>query len=232
MKGELKIKKISNVLKKDWVILILIVIGFVIGIYFYPSLPSRVPIHWNSQGQIDGYGSKLFGALGIPLMNLGMYLLFIVLPYIDPKRKNYENFQSTYQYLKYLLIIFFLGLEVITLLIATGVVDNTPLLIQVLVSLLFILLGNVMGRFKHNYFVGIKTPWTLANEQVWRKTHRMAGPIWVIGGILNILLAITGMTFNGMAFIIIIITIVLVPTVYSYISYQKIVNVDNPYFKK
>ena len=112
----------------------------------------------------------------------------------------------------------------ITLLIATGVVDNTSMLIQILVSLLFILLGNVMGRFKHNYFVGIKTPWTLANEEVWRKTHRMAAPIWVIGGILNILLAVTGVNFNGMAFIIIVAAIVIVPTVYSYIIYQKIVN--------
>ena len=85
-------KKISNVMKKDWVILILIVLGFALGVYFYPSLPSRVPIHWNSKGQIDGYGSKFFGTFGIPLMNLGMYLLFLVLPYIDPKRKNYEEF--------------------------------------------------------------------------------------------------------------------------------------------
>ncbi|MGH4051549.1 MAG: SdpI family protein [Clostridium sp.] len=194
------------------------------GMFFYSSLPSRVPIHWNSQGQIDGYGSKFLGTFAIPLVNLAIYLLFLALPYIDPKRKNYESFQSTYQYLKYLLIIFFLGLEMTTLLIATGVVDNTPVLIQVSISLLFILLGNVMGRFKPNYFVGIKTPWTLANEQVWRKTHRIAGPVWVIGGILNVLLAVTGLNFNGMAFIIIIAVIVIVPTAYSYIIYQKIVN--------
>jgi uncharacterized membrane protein len=224
MMGALKMKKISNVLKKDWGLLILIVLGFALGVYFYPSLPSRVPIHWNSKGQIDGYGGKFLGAFGIALVNLGMYLLFLVLPCIDPKRKNYKGFQSTYQYLKYLLIVFFLGLEVTILLIATGVVVNTTIFIQVLVSLLFILLGNVMGRFKHNYFVGIKTPWTLANEEVWRKTHRMAAPIWVIAGIINILLTIIGMGFNGIAFIIIIAAIVVVPTVYSYIIYQQIVN--------
>jgi len=224
MKGELKMKKISNVLKKDWVILILIVLGFALGVYFYPSLPDRVPVHWNLKGQVNGYGSKFFGAFGLASINLGMYLLFIVLPYIDPKRKNYESFQSTYQYLKYLLILFLLGLEVTTLLIATGVVVNKPVFIQIMVSLLFILLGNVMGRFKHNYFVGIKTPWTLANEEVWRKTHRMAAPLWVIGGIINILLAVTGLNFNGIGFIIIMVTIVIVPIVYSYIIYQKIVN--------
>ena len=152
--------------------------------------------------------------------------MFLVLPYIDPKRKNYESFKSTYQYLKYLLIIFLLGMEMITLLTAVGVAVNRPVYIQILVSLLFILIGNVMGRFKHNYFVGIRTPWTLANEEVWRKTHRMAAPLWVIGGIVNILLTFAGVNFNGIAFIIIMVVIVIVPIVYSYISYQKIFSED------
>jgi uncharacterized membrane protein len=226
MKGEMKVKKISNVLKKDWVILILIVLGFALGVYFYPALPDKVPIHWNSRGEVNGYGSKLFGAFVLPLLNLGLYLLFLVLPHIDPKRKNYDNFKPTYQFIKYLLVVFFLGLEVTTLLIATGVTHNPTIFIQISVSMLFILLGNVMGRFKHNYFVGIKTPWTLANEEVWRKTHRMAAPIWVIGGIINILSTVTGLTLNGIVFIIIMVVIVIVPTVYSYILYHKIDNVD------
>lgn len=217
-------KKISNILKEDWLILILIVLGFVLGAYFYPSLPDRVPVHWNAKGEINGYGSKFFGAFGLPLINLGMYLLFLVLPYIDPKRKNYDNFKLTYQFLKYLLIVFFLGMEVITLLIATGIVVNRPILIQIMVSLLFILIGNVMGRVKHNYFVGIKTPWTLANEEVWGKTHRLAAPLWVIGGVLNILLTFTRLNFNGISFIIIVAVISIVPIVYSYITYQEIAN--------
>ncbi|MBU3174050.1 SdpI family protein [Clostridium estertheticum] len=215
-------KKISNVLKKDWGILILIFLGFVLGVYFYPSLPSRIPIHWSQNGQINGYGSKFFGAFGVAITNLGMYLLFIVLPYIDPKRKNYEEFQTTYQYLKYLLIIFLLGMEVYALLIATGTIVNKPDFTQIMISLLFILLGNVMGRFKHNYFVGLKTPWTLANEEVWRRTHRMAAPIWVIGGIVNLLLTVTGTTFNGIFSMIIVAVIVIVPIAYSYIIYQKV----------
>ncbi|MBW9172788.1 SdpI family protein [Clostridium estertheticum] len=219
-------KKISNVIKKDWGILFLIFVGFALGVYFYPSLPNRIPMNWNSNGQINGYGSKFFGAFGLALINLGVYLLFIVLPYIDPKRKNYEAFQSTYQYLKYLLIIFFLGIEAYSLLIATGTIANTPDFTQIMVSLLFILLGNVMGRFKFNYFVVIKTPWTLADEKVWRKTHRMAGPIWVIGGIVNIVLTVIGVTFNGIAFIIILAVMVVVPIVYSYIIYHKIVDAN------
>ncbi|MGI6119262.1 MAG: SdpI family protein [Desulfosporosinus sp.] len=202
----------------------LIIFGFALGAYFYPSLPDRVPIHWNASGEIDGYGSKLFGAFGLPGISLAMYIMFLILPYIDPRRKNYTGFRSTYQFLKYLLILFFLGLEVMTLLIASGIMVNKPIFIQVAVSLLFILLGNVMGRFKHNYFIGIKTPWTLANEEVWRNTHRLAAPLWVFGGIINILLAFLGADFNGIAFIIIMLVITIVPAVYSYIAYQQIIH--------
>ncbi|MGC7872960.1 SdpI family protein [Desulfosporosinus sp. SYSU MS00001] len=215
-------KNVSSLLKKDWPILILIVLGFAMGIYFYPSLPNRVPIHWNAQGQVNGYGSKLFGTFGIPVIILALYIMFVALPFIDPKRKNYRAFESTYQFLKYLLVVFFLGMQLITLLIASGRVMNQPVLIQVMVSLLFILLGNVMGRFKHNYFVGIRTPWTLANEEVWRKTHRLAAPLWVFGGILNILLALAGITFNGRSCILILAIIALVPIGYSYLVYHRL----------
>lgn len=215
-------KKISKVLKKDWIILIIIILGFGFGAYFYSSLPDRVPIHWNIEGEVNGYGTKFFGAFGLPLINLGCYLMFIILPYIDPKKKNYEKFNSTYQYLKYILIIFLFGIQVITLLASTGVVINIADYIQIMISLIFILIGNVMGRFSHNYFVGIKTPWTLADEQVWKRTHRIAGPLWVIGGILNLLLTFTGIYFKKIGFIIILIIIVVIPIIYSYILYRKI----------
>ncbi|HZK84717.1 MAG TPA: SdpI family protein [Desulfosporosinus sp.] len=215
--------KISNILKNDWMILILILLGFSLGAYFYPSLPDKVPTHWNMNGEVNGYGGRLFGAFGLPAISLATYLMFLVLPHIDPKKKNYDQFKSTYQFLKYLLILFFLGTEVMTLLIATGSIVNKPIFIQIMVSLLFIFIGNVMGRVKHNYFVGIKTPWTLASEEVWRKTHRMAAPLWVLGGIINIMLAFSGTTINGIGFIIIVAVISIVPMAYSYIAYQQIV---------
>lgn len=215
-------KKINDILKKDWAILIIIILGFVLGAYFYKSLPDRVPIRWNLKGEASGYGSKLFGAFGIPLINLGMYLLFLILPYIDPKGKNYESFKSTYQYFKYIILISLFGFEIITLLMAMNIISNKAILIPIMVSLLFILIGNVMGRLKNNFFVGIRTPWTLSNDEVWRKTHRMAGPLWVIGGILNILLAFININITEIGFIIILIIIAGVPVIYSYIVYKKI----------
>ena len=215
-------KNFISAVKKDWPLLLLIALGFIIGIYFYPSLPNKVPIHWNARGEINGYGSRVFGAFGIPLINLMIYVTMVALPEIDPKRKNYSNFASTYAFMKYLLVIFFLGMELISLLTASGMIQNTSLLIEVMVSLLFILMGNVMGRFKHNYFIGVRTPWTLANPEVWRKTHRLAAPLWVVGGILNIILFLTGLTFNGVSFILIIVIIAVVPILYSYLIYRKL----------
>lgn len=222
MKGRLMMKKISSFLKKDWALILLILFGFVISIYFYPSLPDRMPIHWNIHGEANRYGSRLFGAFGIPLINLGIYLMFVALPYIDPKRKNYDNFKPTYQLFKYIIIIFLVCLHVITLLYATGVKVDISMFIQIAISLLFILMGNAMGRIKYNYFMGIRTPWTLANEDVWRKTHRLAAPLWVAGGILNLVLFLLGAGFYG--FIIIIIAISIIPTVYSYMIYQKTIS--------
>lgn len=213
-------KKISNILKKELFLISLILLGFIISIYLYPSLPDKMPIHWNIHGEVNRYGSRLFGAFGMPLISLGIYLLYVVLPYIDPKRKNYENFKPTYQLFKYIIIIFLFCFHIITLLNATGVKINILTFIQVAMSLLFIFMGNAMGRVKHNYFIGIKTPWTLANEEVWKKTHRLSAPLWVTGGILNLILFLLGT--GAYSFIIIIIVISIIPIIYSYIVYKKI----------
>lgn len=215
-------KKISDIFKRDWPFILIIILGFAVGIYFYPSMPSRVPIHWNSSGHADNYGPKLWGVFGLPLVNLGIYALMYLLPYIDPRRQNYERFDSTYRFLRYVLCIFFLGFQVINMMNIIGSAVNTGMLIMIVVSLLFILIGNVMGKFKHNYFVGIKTPWTLASEEVWNKTHRMAAPIWVIGGILNLLFVILGLGNYRFLFMILIAILVVVPIVYSYIAYAKV----------
>lgn len=213
-------KKIDNILKKEWFLISLILLGFIMSIYFYPSLPDKMPIHWNIHGEANRYASKTFAAFGMPLISLGIYLLYVALPYIDPKRKNYEDFKSTYQLFKYIIIIFFFCFNAITLLNATGVKVNILMFTQIAMSLLFIFMGNAMGRVKHNYFIGIRTPWTLANEEVWKKTHRLAAPIWVVGGILNLILFLAGAGAYG--FIVIIIIISIIPTIYSYIVYRKI----------
>lgn len=215
-------KKICDFFKKEWFPILLIVSGFIISICFYPSLPENMPIHWNIRGEVDGYGSRLFGAFGMPFINLGIYLLYVVLPYIDPKRKNYESFKPTYQLFKYIMVVFFFSFHLIILLNSTGVKIDIMTFIQVSMSLLFMVMGNAMGRVKYNYFIGIRTPWTLANEDVWRKTHRISGPLWVAGGILNLVLFLLGA--EAISFFAIIIVISIIPVIYSYVTYRKIMN--------
>ncbi len=213
-------KKIDYNLKKELPLILMIIAAFAISIYFYPMLPDRIPTHWNFKGEIDGYSGKLSGAYMLPVMNLAMYGLFIILPSIDPRRENYKLFSSTYIYFRYLFHIYFLGMHVIVIAAALGYNVDTGRLVMLAVSLLFMLMGNVMGRVKHNYFVGIKTPWTLASEEVWKKTHRLAALLWTIAGFLGAVFALLRVNL-GWIFIIILMVPALVPAIYSYIIFNK-----------
>ncbi|MCB2290612.1 SdpI family protein [Clostridium sp. CS001] len=215
-------KKILDIIKKDWFILVIIVLTFMVSLYFYPELPSKIPSHWNSKGEIDGYLGKFFGTFLIPLMNLAFYFMFLFLPYLDPKKANYEKFKSSYKVIRNSLHILFACIQVVILLVALGHRVDVVMLIGVGTSLLFVVIGNVMGKFKHNYFVGIKTPWTLANEEVWVKTHRMAAPLWVVGGIISTIFAIIGGTMYFIALITIVSIISIVPMIYSYVIFKKL----------
>lgn len=217
-------KNIRSFIKKDWIVIGIITLTFIFTLYFYPSLPSKIPNHWNSKGQIDGYSGRLFGAFLIPLMNLAFYFLFIFLPYLDPKKANYEKFPAAYKLLRYSFHILFACIQVTILLVALGHPVNVGMVIGVGVSLLFVVIGNVMGKFKHNYFVGIKTPWTLENEEVWVKTHRMAAPLWVVGGIVSAFFAILldGKTSSSIALLITVSIISIVPMIYSYVIFKKL----------
>ncbi|MDD3223959.1 MAG: SdpI family protein [Clostridium sp.] len=214
-------KKISNTLRKDWVLLMIIALEFIISAYFYKSLPNKLPIQWNFSGEANSYVGKLYGSLASPLAGLALYIMLLILPAIDPSKASYKKFNATYQFLKYLLVIFSFAMEIVTILPAVGIPINNKLIMQLSGPILIILVGNVMGRFRHNYFVGIKTPWTLASDEVWKKTHRMSGPLWVIGGILLLILSFTKINSDNVALAIILL-IVVVPIVYSYIIYRKI----------
>ncbi|MCJ7689464.1 MAG: SdpI family protein [Clostridiaceae bacterium] len=217
-------KKILDTIKKDWIIIAILTLTFIVCLYFYPSLPEKMPSHWNSKGQIDGYSGRFFGAFGIPLMNLAFYFMFIFLPYIDPKKQNYAKFSGAYKLIRYSFHILFVCIQALILMVALGYPVNVGMFIGVAVSLLFIVIGNVMGKFKHNYFVGIKTPWTLANEEVWTKTHRMAAPLWVIGGIISGIFAIIGDGKSSFFIVLMIVVSVIsiVPIVYSFVIFKQL----------
>lgn len=208
--------------KNDWYLLVIILVPLAIALYLYPELPAKLPSHWNIYGEIDGYSSKLFAIWFFPLLNLGIYFMMILLPKIDPRRDNYIRFSGAYRITRILLIIFLAVLYFVTILAGLGYPVKVDLLVKLGVSILFLVMGNVMGKFQHNYFVGIKTPWTLANEEVWRKTHRFASKLWVGAGFFCLILSIIGTLWANYAFFAIIMLITFVPMGMSYVYYRQI----------
>ena len=214
-------KRIDINIKKELPIILIIIMMFAASIYFYPQLPDKIPTHWNFKGEIDGYSGKLSGAFLMPVMNIIMYGLFIFMPAIDPKKENYKLFESTYIYFRYLFHIFFLGIHGLIIAAALGYNVDTGRLVTLAVSLLLMLMGNVMGRLKHNYFVGIKTPWTLADEEVWRKTHRLGAILWTAGGLMGVIMSLLRQSM-GWVFIAVIAVMTFISIVYSYLIFSKL----------
>lgn len=208
--------------KREWPLLFLLLGALIYGFYVYPTLPDKVPSHWNLDGEIDDWSSPIWGAFGIPLMNLGLYLLFFIMPKIDPNKERYVQFTGAYNAFRYVFHLFMMGLYVTVILAANNQPVKVDQLVPMGVAVLLVVMGNYMGKVRKNYFFGIKTPWTLASEEVWQKTHRMTGPLWVIGGIVGFVGALFGGKAGHFLFFGMIVVIALVPMIYSYLVFRKV----------
>jgi len=213
----------NNNFKREWPFLVILAIPLIVAILIYPQMPDQVPIHWNVKGEVDNYGSKVFGTFFLPILNVFLYILFLVLPKFDPKRANYSKFDSSYLTIRYSLHLFFALIFGVTAAASLGFPVQIDKWIPGGVAVLFIVMGNIMGRVRHNYFVGFKYPWTLANEEVWRRTHQLGAKLMVIGGFA----ALLGVIFTeGTASVVILMAGIFVPivitTIYSYLFYKQI----------
>jgi uncharacterized membrane protein len=150
--------------------------------------PDRVPIHWNLQGEVDGYGSKAFGLLLTPLIAAGLYLLLLFIPRIDPGRSNLENSAKAYGAIRIALMVFLTALHIVCVSAALGAKVSMNLFMGLAMGALFIVLGNYMGKLRPNWFAGVRTPWTLSSQLSWTKTHRAAGPVFMAMGVGMLLL--------------------------------------------
>lgn len=203
------------------ILLIFIMAVMAYGFYNSPCLPDRVPSHWNAAGEIDGYSSKNFLVFFYPAMALGVYLLMLFLPKIDPFRKNYAKFARPYYFIRLFLLLFFLGLYMFNIVAAYGYNLNIKYFIIPLMSLLFLGLGFVMPKLQRNFFVGIRTPWTLQSDLVWQKTHKMAGSAFILMAVLSFLTMFLGQN-SFWVFIILVLIFSFLPMVYSYYLYRKL----------
>jgi uncharacterized membrane protein len=162
----------------------LVAIAFVVSIAAYPSLPDRIVTHWGIDGQPDGWSSRAFGAFLIPVMTLGTLLLMRVLPQLDPRRENYEKFRGTFDTLIVAIIAFLVALHIAVITSALGWPVPVDRVVWLGTAALFVVIGNLLPRARPNWFVGIRTPWTLSSDRVWERTHRVGGRIMVAGGIV------------------------------------------------
>ncbi len=208
--------------KKEIPFLAIALIPFVYLIYIWNRLPEKVPMHWNGAGEIDRYGDKkelvamLFMLVGIS------YFVFLIIPYADPKQKL-QNMGNKLNIIRMILAIFMSTLAVY-ILYNTQQKSSNPGFVFAIIGLLFAFLGNYFKTIKPNYFIGIKTPWTLENEEVWKKTHLMGGKLWFVGGLLMALTFVLPNEFQFYTFMGIVAIITIIPIVYSYLEFKKIKN--------
>jgi uncharacterized membrane protein len=207
--------------RKQTVNLVLVLAAFVLAAVLYGKLPDRMPTHWNWKGEVDGYMGKPAGAFGLPAVMTGLWLLFLVLPRISPKEFSMDPFIRIYDSIAIAVIGFMFYINALVLLAGLGVaVPMTPAVLAG-VGVLFIIIGAGLGKTTKNFFVGIRTPWTLANDVVWKKTHKLGGKLFVIAGVITVA---SGFFRCGIWILLVAIALAaLVPVVYSYILYRKIV---------
>lgn len=215
---------LKAILKSDWYLFIIILLPLAIALFLYPELPAQVPSHWDIDGNIDSYSGKAFAVWFFPLLNLGLYFLFILLPKIDPRYRNYRLFAGAYRVFRVFFMVFMSSIYMVTILVALGYAIKIDLFIKIAIALLFLLLGNYMAKFQPNYFVGIKTPWTLANEDVWRKTHRLAGKLWTVAGVVCFILSFFANRWASYLYFAVLMVMALIPMVASYLYYRQLQN--------
>lgn len=150
----------------------------------WSRLPERMPVHWGLNGQVDRYGSRPEAALFFPAMMLLVWLLLRFLPRIDPRRANYAKFADTYDLLVNSFVALFAVMHVALLGAALGWPVSMERVVPALIGVQFIILGNVLPRARPNWWFGIRTPWTLSNDRVWVRTHRVGGYLLAGAGVV------------------------------------------------
>jgi len=203
-----------------WTI-ILSIAAIGLGLALEPRFPEQMAIHWNEQGVADGYGSRFMGIWFLPLMTIGLTLLLLGIPRIDPLKKNIDQFKKEYYTFILLFVFFFIYLHGISLLFNLGVQFNLLTVMIPAFAGFFYYIGVMMEKAKRNYFIGVRTPWTLADDEVWNETHRVGAKGFKIGGVITLL----GVVFPSLAIWLMMVPLLVVSVfivVYSYVVFRRL----------
>ncbi len=207
--------------RTEWLPIAMIMASLLSGFYFYGHFPDRVPSHWGVSGQVDGWSSPFTAAFFMPIMIAAIYFLLLFVPELDPKRDRYQEFGRVYHIFKNTIIGFMVALYFLVGL--NGIGHDLPIgaLVPAMVGVLFILIGNYMSKLRLNWFIGARTPWTLSSENVWNKTNRLSGKLFVLGGLLMLAETVIPVSWRMPVLIFIVLVVALVPIIYSYFAYAK-----------
>ncbi|MDX1406048.1 MAG: SdpI family protein [Woeseiaceae bacterium] len=200
--------------------LLMITAVIVLTVILYPGLPEQIPTHWNFEGQVDGYMPKPWGVIVLPLAALFSFAVMRLVPVISPKGFRTDKFIDVINIFTVAIVGFMSGVALLVLLEAAGLNVRINQMIYAGLGLLFIVLGMYMGKVGKNFFIGIRTPWTLASDEVWNRTHRVAGKVLVAVGLVFLLSAFV--RISPAIVIAAVVVLILVPVVYSFVIYRRL----------
>ena len=201
--------------------LLIILATFVLGVALYPHLPAHLATHWNMQGNVNHFTPKFWSVFGLPFIMIGIAALFLLIPLIDPLKKNIAVFRPYFDLFVVLLMLFLFYAYLLVIIWNMGNHFNMNEALVPALGALFYYIGVLMAHAQPNWFVGIRTPWTLSNTTVWRDTHRLGGRLYKIAG----LIAVLGFFVPQYALWVAVIPLLIVSLfliIYSYVDFQSI----------
>ena len=207
------------------VVLLMIVVATLAGLLLWNRLPEQMASHGNINDQVDSYMPKFWGVFMVPLITLGMFVLFLVIPSIDPLKANIAQFREAFNLFIVLMVAFMLYIYGLTLawsLGYTGFRMSSSMLPAI--GLLFIFIGFMLRQAKRNFFIGIRTPWTLSSDRVWNKTHQIGSTLFIVAGLLAVIGSIFGGTTAFWMLMVPIFGSTIFLVVYSYVLYKQETN--------
>jgi uncharacterized membrane protein len=201
-------------------IVLVLILTAVVTLLLYPAMPDQVASHWNAAGDVNGTMPKFEGLLLIPLLMYGFCALLLVFPRIDPLRENYRKFQRYYEGFILVFALFLFIIQLMTLLWGLGIRVSPNIIIPAMIGLLFIYTGFLLEHAEPNWFVGIRTPWTLSSPSVWKKTHQRGATVFKLAGVISLI----GVLAGPAAWLFVLVPAIaaaLYTVVYSYSEFRK-----------
>lgn len=208
--------------RKDLAMLLIGLIPTIVALINYNKLPLQMGTHFNAYNEVDGFMSRPAAIAMLIFLGVGVPLILKISRRVDPKGENYTKFEGVYGMFRWMMSVFMLIIGMFLVMYNLGYHLNVKMFTSPMVGLLFMIMGNFMGKIRFNYTMGIRTPWTLSNETVWHKTHRMAGPVWMVAGVVMILGAFLPGSWSMPLTLTSVAVVVLIPTVYSYWLHRQL----------